>query len=108
MMHDEWIRFLEGSPAAEIYSVEQAAEHTRLICALSEHCPVVTVDADRISEVPDGHGSHFRAIADIQPLFEKCREDFLLPHEVGLTDWTEPGRGVDIEDYDTFSGVFGR
>jgi len=107
VMHDEWIRFLEGSPVAEIYSVEQAAEHTRLICALSEHCPVVTVDPASITEVPDGHGSFFRSLADIQPLFEKCREDFLLPHEVGLTDWTEPGRQADIGEYDTFSGVFG-
>jgi predicted dehydrogenase len=105
-MFENWLDCIEGKSERPASEIENALEVTRLVCAVSECSPIVDVNPRYTKVVQRDEDNYFRTIRNIESLFERCFDDFKMPHETRAARWTKRARSMDMGDYDHFEKPF--
>jgi len=93
---------VRGEPGYWGISGEQALQHTRVINALHDFCPIVDVPRDRIVEQQQG-GTVFRRDPELMKAMEIAYENQRLFSEVNYIQRESPQR-VSLQGYHSFNG----
>jgi predicted dehydrogenase len=107
-MFENLLDAIEGRVDRVFNSIENARAVTKLFNGASECTPVRTIDPQFVKQFPSkqANGGSICAIADIESIFLRCCEQFLLPSEAGAP-WAMPAGCIDLVGYDQFKGVAG-
>ncbi len=105
-MFNNWLDCIEGKRERVASEIENALEVTRLVCGVSECAPIVDVPPRYTKIVQRDEDNYFRTIKKIEPLFQRCFEDFAMPHETGAAKWTTPAQALDMSTYERFERPF--
>jgi predicted dehydrogenase len=106
VMLENWLDCIEGKRERPGSEIENALEVTRLTCAASECSPIVDVNPRYTKVVQQDEDNRFRAIRNVQSLFQRCFDDFAMPHETRAANWTKRARSMDMSSYDHFEKPF--
>lgn len=105
-MFESLVDRVNGAIARARCEIENAMEVTRLINGASAATPVRRVDPSHVKRLPTGKAEDdaVAAIDALSEVFERCRERFALPSELGDVAWaSKPGK-LDMSGFDQFDG----
>ncbi|MFW5690120.1 MAG: Gfo/Idh/MocA family protein [Spirochaetota bacterium] len=97
----------DGTPVA--CTISDATHQLRVACGAHESHPIVDFPEELVrvtplsgGPAPSGQGDEMRWVEGLQAAFTQAFTQGALPSELGSFSWAQPGRSVDLSDYDTF------
>ncbi|NQU10724.1 Gfo/Idh/MocA family oxidoreductase, partial [bacterium] len=108
-MLERFARLVRGrEESSRVYgTVEMARAQTLLVNAASAAAPVVAVPRDVIIEFDQTFGEetfHYLGVQGMEECFVRCQNEWQLPHETKMFDWTRPAGKLDLAGYTEFRG----
>ncbi|MHC4986865.1 MAG: hypothetical protein ACYTFO_12035, partial [Planctomycetota bacterium] len=84
--------------------VEAGVAHTVCVNGAHESAEIISLPAS-VVRVDDLEGSPLTWAQGLMETFEACFDRGILPSELGGVSWAQPGRVVNVSDYQAFRSV---